>query len=196
MKLRLTFLLFLITSSATQAGVVFEPMMAFPIVRSGEYNGQGEAKYSLSGVTFAMRAGLLYPSGVGGGFYIGTSLASKLSRDDNTVDFDYDASRNDLGLYLTYQYEEIPIRGFFQYFLASGLEVTDEEARTINEINYEGRKFRGNGLSLGAGFTGLPYVAINLEYRHYSYDESEQFGQTDTSRELSLNELLLSVEAK
>ena len=59
----------------------------------------------------------------------------------------------------------IPLRAFGRYFTDTG--ITGDSS----------------GYGLGVGFTGLPFLSINLDYNHYESDDSL----------LKLNEIMLSV---
>lgn len=78
------------------------------------------------------------------------------------------------------------------YFLSSELEYTkDNNASTVGTV------LSGGGYGVGAGFTGLPFLSINVDYRMFSYDESEtSAGVTSTlTNEVDVTEIMLSVSS-
>lgn len=50
----------------------------------------------------------------------------------------------------------------------------------------------GTGMKAGVGFTGLPFVDINVEYRRGTFD-NQKTGATKSSKDVDYNSLLLSL---
>ena len=53
----------------------------------------------------------------------------------------------------------------------------------------------GSGFTLGVGFTGLPFVSLNVEYRSVTFNKSTASGgsETDLANDITSNELFASV---
>ena len=80
---------------------------------------------------------------------------------------------------------ELPVllRAWATYFLSSKLTDNDDD------------EYDGSGFGLGVGFTGLPFVSLNLEYRSMTYDEFTDVsaGTTSTDRDYDVSEILFTV---
>ncbi len=59
-----------------------------------------------------------------------------------------------------------------------------------NELKLDNGKYEGTGMKLGVGFTGLPFVSLNLEYLTDSYDK---FDGASLSTKTELSSYMLSV---
>ena len=59
-------------------------------------------------------------------------------------------------------------------------------------------EIEGKGYALGAGFTGLPFVAVNLEYRAITYDKIKQRNGTTVTLPYSIagTAVMNEIEAK
>ena len=77
-------------------------------------------------------------------------------------------SKTDLGAFVGYSFP-ILLRVYGAYYFSSSLEKTkDNDGDAENDV---GDEWKGGGYAIGLGFTGLPIVALNLEYRKVTYDE-------------------------
>ena len=78
------------------------------------------------------------------------------------------------------------------YFLDSELEYS-----VSNNANVIGATFSGSGYGVGAGFTGLPFLSLNLDYRMFTYDEFKTAaGVTSTlTNDVEVTEIVLSVSS-
>lgn len=102
------------------------------------------------------------------GFNVGIDYLMAQGIEFENVSQEYDLS--EAGIFVGL---DLPIllRGYVAYIVNSNLEGTITE--------YE----KGNGFKVGVGFTGLPFVSLNLEMRNVSYDEGNISGSsfdTDT----------------
>ncbi len=64
-----------------------------------------------------------------------------------------------------------------------------------SEINYGSVETDGTSIELGAGFTALPLLSINLIYRKYSMDEFVINGLDYTTSDYAPTEIVLAVSA-
>jgi hypothetical protein len=92
-----------------------------------------------------------------------------------------DSSVTSMGVFVGY---ELPIlfRFWAEYTLSSTVELNDANAKLTE----------GTGTTIGVGYTGLPFIAINLEMSTINYEELES-GSTTTSADQDLKTMLLSV---
>ncbi len=169
-----------IFSNTAQAGVLVEPYLGFGI-GSGD---RGNIDYDYTTPQFGARLGYSFLGLMGG---IDYSLATSFDIDaENTttgVNSSTSYKKNQFGIFVGY---ELPIllRAWGTYYVNASLE---DDIAPISD-------YSGSGYALGVGFTGLPFVSLNLEYRSFSYDEVETSGSTSTlSPSFDLNEILLSV---
>ena len=81
------------------------------------------------------------------------------------------------------------------YFLKNKLEFDSSTATAASDDSTE---ITGKGFALGAGFTGLPFVALNLEYRSITYDEIKQRDGTKITLPYSMggSVVMNEIEAK
>ncbi|MBT6325857.1 MAG: hypothetical protein HOJ35_07795, partial [Bdellovibrionales bacterium] len=91
-----------------------------------------------------------------------------------------------MGVFVGY---ELPIllRAWATYNLSVDSEVTSDSGK--------GNVTSGSGFTLGVGFTGLPFVSLNVEYRSITFDKSTASGgsETDLTNDITSNELFASV---
>lgn len=140
-------------SSVSQASINVEPFLGYTF--SGEVGTS-----DLTGVGYGARVGYDLALGLGFGaeYFQGSYTA------ENTAGVESDFEPTDIGVYVSYDFP-ILVRAWATYVI-SGKE--DSGAAELS----------GNGFKVGVGFTGLPFVAINLEYTTINYDESETAGVT------------------
>lgn len=75
---------------------------------------------------------------------------------------DTDISTTDLGVFVGVDFP-ILVRAYATYFLNSKAELKDVSSGTSN--------YDGKGYKIGIGFTGLPFVSLNLEAIFREYDK-------------------------
>lgn len=174
------FSLFIFTSTA-QAGILVEPYVGYSIGLSKDY---GNTTYDYKTPQFGARLGYQF-LGLMAGIDYSLSSSFDLSQKNKTTGATSKVSsdKNQLGLFVGYEFP-ILLRAWGTYFLDSNL----------NKSSTPGKAYSGNGYALGAGFTGLPFVSLNLEYRSFSYDSSKISGSTTAlNPKWTMNEILLSV---
>lgn len=188
----LFFLSLFVFSGNTKAGILVEPYLGYSLAGSGD-STFGTTKYDHSYSTPTLGGRLGYGML---GFMAGIDYSMQtfgLESEVGSTKFDDDVSKSQLGIFVGYQLP-ILLRVWGTYFLSSKIEGDDSQASgTLFDSRYEFSD--GGGYALGAGFTGLPFVSINLEYRTLEYDKGELSGATITNynEKLDLSEILLSV---
>ncbi|MGI4991201.1 outer membrane beta-barrel protein [Halobacteriovorax sp. GFR7] len=142
MKKILVAMMIMIAGFQAQAGIYVEPYLAYNIL--GDTDGDDTTGLNIGG-----RLGYSLPMLVSFG----------VDYNMGTYDIDgTDADTTNLGAFVAV---DLPIllRGYASYYFSSDLEA--------GNVTYD-----GSGVALGVGFTMLPFVSLNVEYRTMSYDGS------------------------
>jgi len=187
----LFFLGFLVLSNVN-AGVLVEPYLGYSLAGSGDSKfGATTYDHSYSSPTIGARLGYGMLGFMGGIDYSMQSF--DLKSEFGSTEYKDGVSKNQLGLFVGYDFP-ILLRVWGTYFLSSSVDGGDPTA--ANRFIDDREEFSGGGgYALGVGFSGLPFVSINLEYRTLEYDKYELNGVTASNynEKLNLNEVLLSV---
>lgn len=165
-------------SSQSQAGILLEPFLGYAI-GSAEDASSPSTDYSYKAPTFGARVGYQQ---------LGLMLGAEYST--ASLDMDYEVSglsgsftgntKSQLGLFVGYNLP-IMFRAWGTYYVSPTFEYSS------------GTELSGSGYGLGLGFTGLPLVSLNLEYRSYTYDEATSGSSTGSIADYTISEILLSV---
>ena len=142
MKKILVAMMIMIAGFQAQAGIYVEPYLAYNIL--GDTDGTDTTGTNIGG-----RLGYSLPMLVSFG----------VDYNMGAYDIDgIDADTTNLGAFVAV---DLPIllRGYASYYFSSDLEA--------GNVTYD-----GSGVALGVGFTMLPFVSLNVEYRTMSYDGS------------------------
>lgn len=138
-----------------KAALLVEPVVGFNLGSKLEFDG-GESYSGGSGAAFGGRLGYQQL-----GFQLGVDyLRSGLNMDDN--DFDKDVTMSEWAGFIGFEFP-ILLRVYAGYIFAATGETE------YNNVDLELKK--GSGTKVGLGFTGLPFVDINLEFRQGTFDE-------------------------
>ncbi|EPZ50325.1 outer membrane protein beta-barrel domain protein [Bacteriovorax sp. BAL6_X] len=146
MKKILIAMMIMIAGFQAQAGIYVEPYLAYNIL--GETDGDDTTGTNIGG-----RLGYSLPMLV--------SFGLDYNMGSYTIDSalgDVDADTTNLGAFVAV---DLPIllRGYASYYFSSDIDT--------GSVSYD-----GSGIAVGVGFTMLPFVSLNLEYRAMSYDGS------------------------
>lgn len=159
---KIILLLALLTLGVSHAGILLEPSVGFIISGNVQDDETGAAhdEYDYNSPTFAARIGFQMLGFMGGLEY---NIASP-SWDDQvtTTTVDVDFKQSNMGVFVGYNFP-IMIRVWGAYYISSTAEVDSGASK--------GSEYKGSGQALGVGFTALPFVSLNLEYRMIAYDE-------------------------
>lgn len=135
-------------SHTAQAGIHVEPFLGYSL--SGDWKaGSTSTDYS-GGPHLGARLGY----GMLGFFIAGEYEQGSMTLDSNP---ELDIDQTNLGLALGYEFP-ILLRVYGTYVFDAKAEANSSE-------------YKGTGLKLGVGYTGLPFLAINFEMSSASYDE-------------------------
>ncbi|POB13237.1 MULTISPECIES: outer membrane beta-barrel protein [unclassified Halobacteriovorax] len=153
MKKILVAMMIMIAGFQAQAGIYVEPYLAYNIL--GDTDGEDTTGTNIGG-----RLGYSLPMLV--------SFGLDYNMGSYTIDGatgDVDADTTNLGVFVAV---DLPIllRGYASYYFSSDIEAS-------------GASFDGSGIAVGVGFTMLPFVSLNLEYRAMSYDGAGGFPDFD-----------------
>lgn len=165
-KSLLVLLTLTIFSSSAMAGWYVEPYLGYAL---GGKNENASSSVDYSAPVFGGRLGYSF-LGVAVGAEGSLMSTEWEATGGATTDYKY----TNLGVFFSYT-APILLRVWGTYHLSSSAENTDDASSS------KGSKFTGGGYSVGAGFTGLPFVVLNLEYRVLKHDEFESASGTKTS---------------
>lgn len=164
----------------SQAGVLLEPVLGYSFGKF-EIDGPNTSEEKTNGVSMGGRLGYQNL-----GFQLGLDyLRSSLNVDDN--DFKENLNTSEWALFAGFEFP-ILLRVYAGYiFSATG------ESETDSGTGKEDLKFSdGTGMKLGVGFTGLPFVDINVEYRKGTYGE-DKIGATKSDRDTDFSAIMIGV---
>ncbi len=140
------------------AGFLVEPFFNQSV--SGDFE-LGNLSADLSNTIFGARLGLTTL-----GFMYGVEYATG----NFSVDFTngkLKGDTTDIGLFVGYNFP-IMFRAWFSYYLSSRYE-----------FNNSNQEFKGTGSQIGIGYTGLPFISINLLMLNRTFDELDGSGSID-----------------
>lgn len=182
---RLILILTLLSSfvaAEAHAGVLVEPMVGYQFGDGDE----GSTDHTYSGPFLGGRLGYQTL-----GLMLGLDyrLATFEDKAENTAGVTKDDQKQQkIGAFVGYNLP-IMLRAWASYYFDVSTE--DDDSRNANK----GDKYSGDGIGLGIGFTGLPFISLNLEYHSFSYDEFENAstGSKSSVSDFDASEILFSV---
>ena len=151
-------------SSVARADLLLEPYVGY-FMGNSEISGGYEEDFS--GLSLGGRVGFQ-----SFGFMLGGDFMTGKWEDDGNPSMD--VTPTNLGVFVGYNFP-ILLRVYGIYGFSSKLK-----HETTNYSN----TYEGDSIRLGVGFTGLPFISINLEYFTAEYDEDD-FGAQNPSLESS-----------
>ena len=176
-------------SSQAQASFLVEPHLGFNLKGSGESTSGGiKDEYDYNGTQYGLRLGGQYLGFMAGLDYTAsnpefeTKSAGVTSNDKLKV--------SEVGLFVGYNLP-ILLRAWGAYYFSSKGE--DDNSGGAYAA---GTEFKGSTKELGVGFTGLPFVSLNLMYRNRVWDEVSGGGVTvklNGDEEVSTHEFVVGV---
>ncbi len=169
-------------SSHSQAALLIEPVVGFNLgtkydLKFDSFPVLNDSFSGGSGVSYGGRLGYQQL-----GLQLGLDYL-KSSIDMNTSDLKENISTSEWGGFIGYEFP-ILLRVYAGYIF-SGTGTTKDDGTKI-EFN------EGTGSKVGVGFTGLPFVDINLEYRQMKYPEMT-LGSTDTDTDTTYSTIMLGL---
>jgi len=169
MKKILFIIVFVTLSRTAYSSVWIEPYVGVNILGDFEFTRDGNGgllqdgvhDYNYSGITYGAKLGISYMLIAAGFQYeLGTRDAEISSIPSGWTEEDEEYNVENMGAFLNFS--GIPFFNIFaSYFFSSELE----------DKNLTKLDLKGSGFALGMGFTGLPIIQLNVEYRIMEYDE-------------------------
>lgn len=150
-------------SSAAHAGFFIEPFLGYAVTGKEDDGGSADIK----GMDYGARLGATFAMFSIGAEYAGGSYEQDVSSGQN---FD----TTDIGLTFAFDFP-IMLRLYATYFLKS-------EAKPDSGTTEKG----DGGYRIGIGYTGLPFVDINIEMVKRMYDDPSDYGFSTTQIGLSV----------
>lgn len=144
-----------LTSQQAQAGFLIEPFVGYTL--SGETE-DSTGSNDVTALNYGARLGL---TTLGFMYGIEYNMGNYTVEGDNG---DADGDFTNLGAFVGYEFP-IMFRVWFSYYFNS---TATPEAEGNSDFD-----FNGSGTSIGLGYTGLPFVSINLVYTTNTFDEIE-----------------------
>lgn len=140
--------------STSHADILLEPYLGYYF---GSSTQSGSKDGDVTGLGYGARFGFQHMTG----FMIGAEyFTGQLEDDDGTVKTDM--TPGDLGVFAGFNFP-ILLRAYATYFITNKWKA--KTSTTTADLEGSG------GLKLGLGWTGLPFVSINLEYMTVGFDK-------------------------
>ncbi|MBT3586412.1 MAG: hypothetical protein HN509_16005 [Halobacteriovoraceae bacterium] len=184
-KIVLSFLLATFFVGQASAGILLEPYLGYNFngtIEEGPSNSDVD-EHEYSGLTYGGRLGFTMAGFMGGFDYSASSYTLEQTKDpgsatNSDVGNKQDASHTRMGLFVGY---ELPImfRFWATYFFKTTMEV-DGQANNTVDLGGTGAvaEYDGSGFGIGLGYTAIPMLSFNFEYRVITYDELSFSGAT------------------
>lgn len=152
------------------AGLLIEPVLGYSF-KSFEVDAPDSSQEKGSGVSYGGRLGYQNL-----GFQLGLDyLKSSISLTDN--DFKEDLSTSEWAAFAGFEFP-ILLRVYAGYIFSANAE-TEVAGGTKLKLQ------DGTGMKLGVGFTGLPFVDINFEYRKGTYTKIKMGSSADVDTDFN-----------
>ncbi|NOT77838.1 MAG: hypothetical protein HOP07_02405 [Bacteriovoracaceae bacterium] len=168
-------------AGAAHASFLIEPHLGYNISGSGERgSGASLSKYSYSGLQIGARAGYQVLGFMAGLDFTRSSYTFETKGVASTVNNDID--KNEVGIFVGYNLP-ILLRAWATYYFSNTAKYSSSTTETS-----------GNTTELGVGFTGLPFMSINLMLRLVNFDEQKTSSTTVAiSPAIDLTEIVIGV---
>lgn len=167
--------------SKAKASLLIEPHIGYILAGNADYNG---ADVSYNGPEYGARLGGQWLGFMAGLDYAHSTFTAKLT--STLVNGEIDKKRDNIGVFAGYNLP-ILLRGWVTYYFSSKTSNTQ-----TNSLGTSGQFTKGSGTELGLGFTGLPFLSINLVYRMSTQDENQSGALTP---EMETKEIMIGVSA-
>lgn len=172
---KLLSLVLLLSTAPAQAGVLVEPLIGL------NFNHKLESDIDTKGLGGAWGGRLGYQNY---GFQLGLDYLSS-STDMDESDFKNNFKSQDWAAFVGFEFP-ILVRVYAGYIFSSTGEVN---TKSFGKAKLKG----GTGTKIGIGFTGLPFVDINIEYRRGTYDDVKVGGAKVDDTDFSATMISLSL---
>lgn len=168
-------------SGAAQASLLIEPHVGYILGGNADYNN---ADVSYNGPDYGARLGGQWLGVMAGLDYSHSTFTTEIK--SSLVNGKLDKKRDMVGVFAGYNFP-ILLRAWATYYFSTKTTNTQ-----TNALGTNGNYTKGNATELGIGFTGLPFLSINLSYRMSTQDENQSGA---LNPELETKEIVLGVSA-
>lgn len=168
-------------SGAARASLLIEPHVGYILGGNADYNG---ADVSYNGPDYGARLGGQWLGVMAGLDYTHSTFAADFKTTAGSGELE--RKRDMIGIFAGYNFP-ILLRAWATYYFSAKTSNTQ-----TNSFGTNGNYTKGNATELGIGFTGLPFLSLNLSYRMSTHDEN-QAGSINP--ELETKEIVLGVSA-
>ncbi len=180
-QLFILILAFLVIKPA-QAGLLLEPVLGYSLSKF-EIDQAGSSEEKANGPSVGGRIGYQNL-----GFQLGLDyLRSNLSVDDN--DYKEDLVTSEFAGFVGFEFP-ILLRVYAGYIFMASAESDIDRGLGAGKQSFELND--GKGMKLGVGFTVLPFLDINVEYRKGTYSELK-IGSTKTDVDTDFSAVMVGV---
>ncbi|MGB0454294.1 MAG: hypothetical protein ACPGJV_11340 [Bacteriovoracaceae bacterium] len=192
-------LLFLMTSFSAHGLLYIDPYVGYAVQGTSKFqNSLMNAEADYNSINYGLRVGVSsspVAAGVqvdmGMGDYKWTDLTNGGECSDNCDEMD----AQNIGVFVNF---DLPIlfRAYGAFFPSAKLTDGNDSKGQFQS----GSELSGTGMMIGAGYTGIPFISLNLEYRTFTYDElKDNSGSSDLpvdgQSEVDLTQILFSISA-
>lgn len=171
-----------LTSFSAKASLLIEPHFGYNLHGSADVD---VVTIKYNGTQYGARLGVQSFGFMGGLDYTHSTFTSKASV-PTFGDFEADQKRDQLGVFVGYKFP-ILVRAWVGYYFSDKTTQTND-----GTFGAKGDWMKGNGTEIGVGFTGLPFLSINLQYRMSTYDKADD-GAMDPK--FKTKEIVLGISA-
>lgn len=174
-KMWLVLALFFGFSGAAHAGVMIEPYLGYEMGTASGSGAEGKTNFTNFGARLAWTAPVMFWLGLDANI----GMSGKFKPDSGS---DSDAKRT---TYYGVVGVDLPIllRGWVGYGFSNTFKF-DDSANT---------KWTGKTTKVGVGFTGLPFLSLNLEYIKDTIDKVENDTSSNSSPNVDHSSVMFSV---
>ena len=169
-------------SSYSQAALLIEPVVGYSLNSKFEASANDvlmdDVDFKGHGASFGGRLGYQNL-----GFQLGLDyLKSSLTIDESGLEDS--VSMSEWGAFVGFEFPVL-VRLYAGYIFSA---TADAEATDGDKLEFT----KGSGMKLGVGFTGLPFIDINVEYRKGTFGEFEMAG-VKTGAETDYSALMIGL---
>ncbi len=180
------------------AGVLIEPYVGYSLAGKMEDTSGGiTQKWDYSGLNLGGRLGAQYLGLMGGLAYDHGSYTTTYKAPSSVIDLlnSFDAgldtkwSVNSYGAFVGYNFP-ILLRVWGTYFINSDWKATESKGGRLKDD-----KMKASAYELGLGYTALPFLSLNVQYRVTNFDKIEYSNgdSTDKYKDKSAKSFILGV---
>lgn len=183
MKIAQLFILILafLVIKPVHSGVLIEPVLGYSMLNTFELDVPDSSNEKGSGPSIGARLGYQNL-----GFQLGLDyLRSSYSMEDN--DFKENLVSNEFAFFAGFEFP-ILLRVYAGYIFAGNAETEADVLGSKVDVEYKD----ASGMKLGVGFTGLPFIDINFEYRKGEFSEAK-FGSAKVDEKTDFSAYMISL---